>query len=251
MPSGPPADDLPPHIHIERPWVAWGLMAACAIVFWIQSLAGQAAGTQIIYAYGVIPATLSGEAYLLPELYRVDPLLTLLSYQFLHASMFHLVGNLLYLWIFGDNVEDAMGHRRFLFFYLLCGAVAGSAHWLAQPQSDVPLIGASGAISGVLGAYLVLHPYAKVTVPVYFVPVYLPAWLLLLFWFGFQVASLLTLDSDGRGSAWWAHIGGFLAGAILVVPFRYRRVPLFGGGDLPGGITLRDRSRWQKSKQKD
>lgn len=222
-------------------------MAACVWVFWAQSLAGQAGGARMIYAYGIIPATLDGAAYLLPGLYRVEPLVTLVSYQFLHAGMLHLVGNLLYLWVFGDNVEDAMGHWRFLLFYLLCGVLAACAHWFALPQSDVPLIGASGAISGVLGAYLLLHPKAKVLVPIYFVPVYLPAWLLLLFWFGFQVVSMIINEASDTGTAWWAHIGGFIAGAVLVVPFRYRSVPLLGGGDAPSGITLRDRSRWHKA----
>lgn len=249
MPFVPLDDDLPAHIHIDRPWVTWTVMATCVWVFWAQTFAGQDGGARMIYAYGFIPALFSGKAYLLPELYRVEPALTLLTYQFLHAGMFHLLGNLLYLWVFGDNVEDAMGHWRFLLFYLVCGALAGSAHWVAQPQSGVPLIGASGAISGVLGAYLVLHPKAKVMVPIYFVPVYLPAWLLLVFWFGFQVVSLAAAEADDMGPAWWAHIGGFIAGALLVVPFRYRTVPLFGGGDMPGGITLRDRSRWQKVKR--
>lgn len=254
MPFTPLDDDLPPSIHIERPWVTWAIMSACVWVFWAQSLSGQSGGANMIYAYGLIPAALSGEADLPHGLYRVEPLITLFSYQFLHAGMLHLLGNLLYLWVFGDNVEDAMGHWRFFLFYIICGALAGFVHWFAQPQSDVPLIGASGAISGVLGAYLVLHPKAKILVPLYFVPVYLPAWILLLFWFGFQVVSMLTLESDDMGPAWWAHIGGFIAGAILVIPFRYRTVPLFGGGDAPNGITLRDRSRWQtprRSKKPD
>jgi membrane associated rhomboid family serine protease len=246
MPFLPLDDDTPSSILIERPWVTWGVMALCLVVFWVQSLSGQLGGERLILGFGVIPVTLSGDAALGPALYKVHPLLTLITYQFLHSGMFHLAGNLLYLWVFGDNVEDAMGHSRFALFYLLCGVIAGGAHWLAGPQSEIPLIGASGAISGVLGAYLILHPKAKILVPIYFIPVSLPAWLLLVFWFGFQVVSAMSAGPSLAGTAWWAHIGGFIAGAILVVPFRLKTVHLFGGGDLPEGITLRDRKRWQR-----
>src|SRR3546814_10004617 len=132
---------------------------------------------------------------------------------------------MLYLWVFGDNVEDAMGHARFLLFSLACGVLAPLAQVAVDPANATPLIGASGAISGVLGAYLILHPRARVLVPIVFIPLYLPAWLLLIFWFGFQFVSAFggpAADNVG----WWAHIGGFVAGVILVFVLRYKAVPL-------------------------
>ena len=122
----------------------------------------------------------------------------MISYQFLHAGFLHLGGNMLYLWVFGDNIEDAMGHLRFFFFYLLCGVIAALVHVLAEPQSQTPVIGASGAVSAILGAYLVLHPRAKVLVPVFYIPIYLPAWALLIFWFGYQVWGLTGQGAYGR-----------------------------------------------------
>ena len=246
MPFTPLDDDLPPSIRIDHPWSAWGLMAACLWVYWAMVLVGYSGGERIITSFGVIPSALSGAEVATLGHYNVAPVITLITYQFIHAGPLHLFGNLLYFWVFADNVEDAMGHGRFLLFYLLCGVLAAGAHWLAQPYSGVPLVGASGAISGVLGAYLVLHPKAKILVPIYFIPVHVPAWMLLVFWFGFQLVSLVTYGDSESGPAWWAHIGGFIAGALLIVPFRYPTVPLFGGSDLPGGITLRDRARWQR-----
>ena len=136
---------------------------------------------------------------------------------------------MLYLWIFGDNVEDAMGHVRFLVFYLLCAAFAGFAHALLEPSSIVPLIGASGAVAGVIGAYLVLHPKVRVWVlALGRVPLRLPAWLLLAGWIAFQV--FMALGGGDRQVAWWAHVAGAIAGAVLVVPMRRRGVPLLDRG---------------------
>ena len=132
----------------------------------------------------------------------------------------HLIGNMLYLWVFGDNVEDAMGHARFVAFYLICGIAAALAHTLADPASQIPTIGASGAVSGVLGAYLLLHPKARVLVPIWIVPVYLPAFVLLIFWFAFQIVFAATSEAGAPGVAWWAHIGGFLAGALMALALR-------------------------------
>jgi membrane associated rhomboid family serine protease len=143
----------------------------------------------------------------------------------------HLLGNMLYLWIFGDNVEDSMGHGRYAAFYLLTGIVAGLSQAIAMPDSVLPSIGASGAISGVLGAYLVLHPRAPVKVMVFF-PLFLtlPAWIVLGSWIGLQLLNA-SMDQGGTqgGVAWFAHIGGFVAGAVLIAVFRHRDVPLFGG----------------------
>jgi len=145
--------------------------------------------------------------------------------MFLHGGWMHLLGNMLFLWVFGDNVEDRLGHFRFLLFYLLAGYAATFAHYLASPLSAVPAIGASGAISGVLGAYLLLHPKARIVTVIWFlfffrlieIPalVYLPIWFLLQVFSG--VASLGAEDAAGGGVAWWAHIGGFIAGPVLLL----------------------------------
>ncbi len=235
-----PLDDDNPRILLTHPWVTWGLILVSILVFLVQALAGPVEGQRLILGLGLIPATLAGEAALRPEIAMVPPAATLLTSLFLHGGLLHLVGNLLYLWVFGDNVEDAMGHGRFLAFYLLCGLAAGLTSVLVEPDSLVPTIGASGAISGVLGAYLLLHPKARVLIPVFWViPIYLPAFVLLIFWIGFQIFSAWTAGPSGGGVAWWAHIGGFFAGALLVIPFRLKTIPLLGGDVRPSGIRVR------------
>lgn len=241
-----PLHDTTPHYLIARPWITWGLILACGLMFLAQIVEQADGRPELIYGLGEIPATIVGLAELPPQLKLVPPLATLLTSPFLHGSFMHLFGNMLYLWVFGNNVEDAMGHRRFLAFYLLCGAIAGLVHVASDPGSTTPTIGASGAVSGVLGAYLVLHPKSRILVPVVFVPLYLPAWLLLLVWFGYQFLS--AFSGAGSNVAWWAHIGGFIAGAGLVFLFRYKAVPLFGLGDPPGGVTLRRGMAWQTKK---
>lgn len=152
-------------------------------------------------------------------------LFNLLSYQFLHGGLFHLISNMWALWIFGDNVEDRMGHLRFLIFYLLCGICAGLFHVFTLPNSGVPCVGASGAISGVLGAYTFLYPTARVlcTIPIIIYPylIEIPAIIFGVFWFLTQLFNGLVVmasDEDVAGVAWWAHIGGFIVG-ILLLPF--------------------------------
>lgn len=164
-------------------------------------------------------------------LWLEDPLpvpeqFTVISYMFLHGNLLHLIGNMLFLWVFGDNVEDAMGHARFLMFYLMCGIFAGLAHTAVQPSSYVPLIGASGAVAGVVAAYLMLHPKVKVWVLVLFrIPLRVSAAWALGFWVGLQFFNALMA---GEGEvAWWAHIGGLVAGAVLILFMRRRGVVLF------------------------
>lgn len=236
-----PLHDRVPRILIARPWITWAIILACVVVFW-HEVGGGAAIERLFYGYGLIPASLTGQAELPPVYYRVPAPLTLLTHLFLHGSVMHLLGNMLYLWVFGDNVEDAMGHRRFLLFYLLCGIAAGLTQVAFAPDSRIPTVGASGAISGVLGAYLLLYPRAKVLVPIIVFPVYLPAWLLLIAWFGFQLLAATAPEAAATGVAWWAHVGGFVAGLLLVVPLRYATVPLFGGGQSPAGIRLKRRA---------
>jgi membrane associated rhomboid family serine protease len=156
---------------------------------------------------------------------------TVLTSMFMHGGWAHLLGNMWFLWIFGNNVEDATGAVRFVIFYLLCGIAADAAHVAFVPRSQMPLVGASGAISGVLGAYLLLHPDARITtfVPLGFLVrvIELPAWFFLIIWFGLQLlsqaASSVASQRHGGGVAYLAHIGGFVAGLALVFPFRKKR----------------------------
>ncbi|MCQ0968859.1 rhomboid family intramembrane serine protease (plasmid) [Paracoccus sp. TK19116] len=151
----------------------------------------------------------------------------LVTHMFLHAGLLHLGGNMLFLWIFGDNLEDQMGHLGFLGFYLASGLVAAAAQILAAPYSVVPMVGASGAIAGVMGGYLLLFPRAKVDVVVIIVIIFkvftLPAWVMLGLWFGFQLFGGFTVAGDGGGVAYWAHAGGFVAGVVLALPLFLRR----------------------------
>src|SRR5215813_8505891 len=144
--------------------VVWLLIIACALTYLWQASLPHAAQDRIVYSLGVIPAVLFGEAELPAQLRLVPAWASIFTSIFLHGGWLHLIGNMLYLWIFGDNVEDRLGRGRFVLFYLLCGAVAALGQGLADPKSEVPMIGASGAISGVLGAYLVLYPRAKILV---------------------------------------------------------------------------------------
>ncbi len=151
--------------------------------------------------------------------------LTPLTSMFMHGGWFHIVGNLWFLWIFGDNVEDCMGPRRYVVFYLLCGLAAAAAQMGVNPASAIPMVGASGAIGGVMGAYLVLHPRAPVHMLLFFGffvrTVSVPAYFMLGYWFLLQLlGGIPTLRADGAGVAFWAHVGGFAAGALLVFVFR-------------------------------
>ncbi len=232
-----PLHDKNPRILIALPWFTWGIIGLCCVVFWWQFSAGPMEGQRIVFALGAIPATLFDIAERSPDIDFVGDELTLITSMFLHGGLMHLIGNMLYLYVFGDNIEDAMGHLRFLAFYLICGVVAGLAHAAVDPGSEIPMVGASGAISGVLGAYLLLHPRAKVLVPIIIFPMYLPAFLLLVVWFGFQL--LAAAGPDGSGVAWWAHIGGFVAGMVLVIPLKRKTVPLFGSEDYPSGLRVK------------
>lgn len=221
-------DDIPTQI---RPFVTIGLIVICVLVFFWQLSLGEAE-QYVIYSLGVIPAVLLSVQELPPELILVPPWATMFSSMFLHGGWMHLIGNMLYLWIFGNNVEDAMGHGRFIVFYLLCGVIAVLSNAIPDADSVIPMIGASGAISGILGAYLLLYPHARVLVviPIGFFlhTTRLPASWVLIFWFIFQlINSWLSGDQSGGGVAWGAHIGGFLAGMVLILLFRRKNVRLF------------------------
>ncbi len=222
----PLKDDNPTSL---RPVVSYVIFGACILVYlWEMSL-GKAGGAAAINALGVVPRDLlSGEM----SEGGVPPVITVFSSMFLHGGLMHLGFNMLYLWIFADNVEDSMGHGRFVLFYLICGIAATLAHALPSPSSDIPMIGASGAISGVLGAYLLLYPHARVyvVIPILFIirTFWMPAGWVLLIWFGLQLLfQFIRLGGNGGGVAYGAHIGGFVAGMILIPFFKRRDVPLF------------------------
>ena len=221
-------DDNPTEI---TPAVTISLIVLCVLVFIWQVLLGGQARQAIVYSLGVIPAVLLDRVSLPDELVLVPAHLTVFTSMFLHGGILHLAGNMLYLWIFGNNVEDTMGHFRFVVFYLLCGIAAVIGQVLQNPDSQIPMIGASGAISGVLGAYLLLCPHARVLVAIplgiILYTVRLAAGWVLGFWFIIQITSSVMADPDKVGVAWFAHIGGFLAGMALIPLFKYRRVPLF------------------------
>ena len=214
------------------PIVTVGLIVACTVVFLWQVGQSPAEQERLVYALGLIPAVVFGKEALPPDLVMVPAKLTVLTSMFLHGGWLHLIGNMLYLWIFGNNIEDSMGHGRFIVFYLLCGIAAALAQSLPDPGSVVPMVGASGAIAGVLGAYLVLFPLARVLVliPLGFLSrlIRVPAVIVLGFWFVLQFISGASLAGNEGGVAYWAHVGGFIAGVILIVPFRRREFPLFG-----------------------
>ena len=179
---------------------------------------GEAAYMGFVEKLAVTPSLL-----LSPSTWAQTPIpapLTLLTSMFVHGGILHLAGNMLYLWIFGDNIEDTLGHLNYLFFYLACGLCAAGSQVIIEPGSAIPMVGASGAIAGVLGAYLVLHPQARILTFVflffYIRIMYLPAAILLGIWFAMQLFSAVT---GGPGVAWYAHIGGFLGGVLLVGTF--------------------------------
>ena len=209
------------------PLVNYALIGLCVLVFLWQLTLGQYGGQRAVLALGVIPAVLLGDGELPPEIGAVPPVLSILTSMFLHGGWMHLIGNMLYLWIFGDNIEEAMGRIKYLIFYFICGSVAALSQALPDPSSAIPMIGASGAISGVLGAYLMLFPHARVLtlIPLGFATqlVRIPAVWVLVLWFVLQLVSN-ALGGEG-GVAFSAHIGGFIAGVVLVGAFKHRSVP--------------------------
>jgi len=217
-----------------RPLVTIGLIIGCVVVFLWEFTLPLQEQARIIGSLGVTPAYLFNQQPQSDAHQIIPAWMTILTSMFLHGSWMHLLGNMLYLWIFGNNIEDSMGHFRFLIFYLACGVAAVFANAFADTNSLLPMIGASGAISGVLGAYLLLYPHAKVLiiVPLIFIfySIWWPAWFVLLFWFIWQIASsILYAGSSGGGIAWGAHIGGFIAGLLLVSLFKHRHIKFFQG----------------------
>jgi len=219
-----PLYDLAPLRRLKAPHVTRVIMVLCSLV-WLAAWAGIGGGVEfLVLEAGVIPAVLWGRAILPPGLDAVPPVVTLVTSAFLHGSAIHLIGNMLFLQVFGDNVEDAMGHGRFTAFYVACAAAGGLAHAVAAPASQQPLIGASGAVAGIVGAYLVLHPRVRVWgLMLNIVPVRLNAAWILGAWLAFQIYHALA--GDERTTGWWAHLGGFAAGIMLLPLLRVRPGP--------------------------
>jgi membrane associated rhomboid family serine protease len=211
--------------HIRLQYVTIGLIAANVLVFLLTALASDQTLQAAAIGLGYIPAVVFDHAVLPPEYVLAPDVATYVTYSFLHGDIFHLGGNMLFLWVFGDNVEDALGHVRFLIFYFLCAAAGAYAHGMVDPRSEMPLIGASGAIAGVVSAYLILHPRVRIWVLALMrIPLRLPAWIVLALWILFQFA-MFAIGGEDQIS-WAAHIGGIVAGAVLVLVLRRRGVPL-------------------------
>jgi membrane associated rhomboid family serine protease len=232
----PLRDDVPSRTF---PFVTVGLIALNAVVFFSELARGPGGMQQVAYDYGFVPGALtafaSGEGIPAGRAF-----LPLLSSMFLHGGWLHLIGNMWYLWIFGDNVEDRLGHLRFLIFYILCGLIGNFAHYTFNSGSTLPVIGASGAVSGVLGAYLISYPRARILV---LLPLFLfwqfielPALVVLGFWLVLQFlngAASAVFRNTEVGVAWWAHVGGFLGGMIVLWIFRPRPRVAYRRDDAP------------------
>ena len=207
----------------NRPYVTFALIAINIAVHAFMTGTSDRVATEILLNFAMFPVAVSGEAVtggFMP------PSLTVVTYMFLHGGWMHVLLNMLFLFVFGDNIEDALGHGRFLVFYLLCGIAGGAAHALAAPLSNVPLVGASGAIAGIIAAYMMIRPCARITVLIFgFIPISLASYWVLGFWALSQVWHVFSLDKSD--TAWWAHVGGLAAGAILIVVMRPAGVLLF------------------------
>jgi len=206
------------------PSVTIGIIVLNIVVFILQVLSS-GDGQRIVFAYGAIPHNIVS----LESTQPIHPFLTILTSMFMHGGLFHIFGNMLYLWIFGNNIEDRIGHFRFIIFYLFCGIIAAFSHTLAAADSNVPMIGASGAVSGVLGAYLLLFPYARVHTVIFlgfFVQtVQIPALIVIGFWAIIQIVNGLITQGllNQGGVAWFAHVGGFIAGLVTIKLWLPRR----------------------------
>lgn len=204
------------HNPSERtPYVTWGLIVINIGIFvsYYTAVSDPRALANFFYHWGLVPADASA--------------VTFVTSMFLHGGIMHLAGNMLFLWVFGDNLEDQMGHTGFLLFYLACGFAAATAQVAADPASTIPMVGASGAIAGVMGGYLLMFPKARVDVLIILVIIFriipIPAWMVLSFWFGIQIIQGSMTPTDTGGVAYWAHAGGFLAGLAMTIPLWRKR----------------------------
>lgn len=224
-----PIHDDNPLRNIRWPFVTWGIIALNCLIYLLES---SGMPHKVLASFAVVPVELlrmgvlggaamgANDALAVPERY------TLVSYMFLHGDILHLSGNLLFLWVFGDNVEDALGHLRYALFYVFCGVAGGLLHAVMLPASGIPLIGASGAIAGIVTAYVLLYPRVRVWVLVFrFIPLRIPAAFALGAWiltqFGMLLVPYLIPDTTMGPVAWWSHIGGIVAGGALLLAMRY------------------------------
>ncbi len=214
---------------LRRPVVTYMIIVLCGLTFLWQLSLGDEGFRLAMFAFGLVPAVITGDAVLPQELDLIPAPLTVVTSMFMHGGILHLLGNLLFLWIFADDVEDRLGRIRFAAFYLCCGVAAAMAQVLPRPDSVIPMIGASGAISGVLAAYALMYPHARiaVAVPVFFtLQIFrLRALLVLGIWFFIQLLSSLMTEPGDGGIAFRAHLGGFVAGLVLLPLFLPRRHP--------------------------
>ena len=217
-------DDTPLRV-IRFQWMTGAIIIINTLLFiFTHYVAGGDNELAAIYFYGVIPAELVDNVAPLGPSPVPEPL-TMLTYQFLHAGWLHLIANMLFLWVFADNIEDAFGHVAFLVFYLACGIGAALVHAVLAPHSDVPLVGASGAVGGVMAAYMLLYPRARVWILLFMrLPLRIPAVYVLGGWLLLQFFMLFAAPTEQVMVAWWAHIGGFATGFILTLLLRSRLV---------------------------
>ena len=226
----PLKDDQP---RFSTPYVTYFLIALNLIIFLFEWSLNPDAFQALMLQFGVVPSHLSASFSGSPRYPLPGVVLSFFTSMFLHGSWLHVIGNMWFLHIFGDNIEDYLGHFKFLVFYILAGLVAMSAQVMIDPSSRVPTVGASGAIAGVLGAYFILYPRARVLTWFFVFIIYIPAWFVLGEWFVLQFfhgAAALSLAQTGRdvgGVAFWAHVGGFIGGVVMIkiFPARPRRYP--------------------------
>lgn len=215
----PIRDSIPCNI---KPYVTWSIMAICIAVFLLMLLMPDHMLQHFLYLYGMVPIRYTNPVWAQHFGLPPDHYLSFLTNLFLHGNWAHIAVNMMFMWIFADNIEDLMGHGRFLVFYLLCGVLATYAQWYFSQNLVVPVVGASGAIAGVLGTYFFRFPYARVAivVPIFFFPLFfeIPAIAFLGLWVIWQLRDITTaaiFPGMAMDSAWWAHLGGFVAGAVL------------------------------------
>ena len=225
----PLRDDQPRY---STPYVTYFLIALNLVIFFFEWTLDPKSLKALIFQFGIVPSHLTAFLAGSPKYPLIAVVLPFFTSMFLHGGWMHVIGNMWFLYIFGDNVEDYLGHFKYLVFYLLCGVIAMAAQVVSDPRSTVPALGASGAIAGVLGAYFLLYPRARVLMWFFVFVIYVPAWLVLGYWFVLQflngaVTSLAYEGHSVGGVAFGAHVGGFVAGMVLikVFPARARRSP--------------------------
>ena len=241
----PIKDDNPTE---SRPYVTCALIGLNILIFFYQIGLEENIRTSLIFEYGFKPSQLFSNENSMNL--KQSSLLTIFTSMFLHGGLFHLLGNMLFLWIYGNNVEDSMGHIKFLIFYLLCGLAASLLQAIVSFDSSIPMIGASGAVSGVLSAYFLLYPKARVltlvVLLIFITFIRIPAGLLIGFWFLSQIINAYFNDPNSPGVAWYAHIGGFLMGLLLIPFFKKRNLNFFLQELIKKEISKRIRLKFRK-----